>query len=211
MQMFTGLVEEVGTVRSTRRRGDYQELWVNAEAVTSDLKRGDSVSIDGACQTVTALDARGFAVETLAVSLKKTTLGALSRGAAVNLERALTPSTRMGGHFVQGHVDGTGRVSKLQRRGENIYLELVLPDELARYCIAEGSIAVDGVSLTIADLRGTRVTINVIPTTWNDTALRSRSVGDYVNIEVDVLARYVERLMGTASASAPGPQSGGTR
>jgi riboflavin synthase len=117
----------------------------------------------------------------------------------------------MGGHFVQGHVDGTGRVSKLQRRGENIYLELVLPDELARYCIAEGSIAVDGVSLTIADLRGTRVTINVIPTTWNDTALRSRSVGDYVNIEVDVLARYVERLMGTASASAPGPQSGGTR
>ena len=207
--MFTGLVEEVGAVRSTQRRGDYQELWVNAATVLDDLNRGDSISIDGACQTVTAIDANGFAVETLAVSLKKTTLGALSKGSPVNLERALTPRTRMGGHFVQGHVDGTGRVSKLQRRGENIYLEVTLPANLARYCISEGSIAIDGVSLTIADLRGTRVTINVIPTTWNDTALRERSVGYYVNIEVDVLARYVERLMGSAATSAAGPASGG--
>jgi riboflavin synthase len=198
--MFTGLVEEQGAVRSLSRRGDYQELKIDARVVMDDLKHGDSISINGACQTVTDLDSKGFTVETLAESLKKTTLGDLRRGSAVNLERAVTPSTRMGGHLVQGHVDGTARVSRIDRRGENIYFEVILPEDLARYCICEGSIALDGVSLTIADLRGTRVTANIIPTTWNETVLYERRVGDHVNVEVDVMARYAERLLTTKEA-----------
>jgi len=201
--MFTGLVEELGTVRSVSRRGDYQELWVDARRVMDDLAYGDSISINGACQTVTRRDEIGFAVDTLAESLKKTALGGLGRGAEVNLERAVTPSTRLGGHLVQGHVDGVARVTEVRRQGENIYFGVLLPEELARYCISEGSIAIDGVSLTIAELRGTRLRMNIIPTTWNDTALRNRRVGEQVNIEVDVIARYAERLLG--------PQFGGRR
>ncbi len=127
--------------------------------------------------------------------MEKTTLGGFERGTRVNLERAVTPQSRFGGHLVQGHVDGVGRVSAVRRRGHNIYVELILPEELVRYCISEGSIAVDGVSLTIAELRGSRITMNIIPTTWNETVLQYRQVGDFVNIEVDMMARYAERLL----------------
>lgn len=222
--MFTGLVEEIGTIRSVSHSSDYQELWVNAHRVLDDLRRGDSISINGACQTVTALDDNGFAVETLGESLKKTTLGSGGRGTELNLERAVTPSTRLGGHLVQGHVDGVARVSQVRRQGANIYFEVIVLEHLARYCISEGSVALDGVSLTIAQLRGTRLVINIIPTTWNDTALRNRRAGSYVNVEVDVMARYAERLLssgepmrgrsggGDRTASTPGttsPISGG--
>jgi riboflavin synthase len=159
------------------------------------------VSIDGACQTVTDLDESGFSIETLGVSLQKTTLGRLARGHKVNLERAVTPQSRFGGHLVQGHVDGLGRITAIRRRGHNIYLEVVLPESLARYCISEGSVAIDGVSLTIAELRGVRITMNISPTTWDHTVLRYRSTGDHVNIEVDVMARYAERLLGLQGGS----------
>ncbi|MDZ7794459.1 MAG: riboflavin synthase [Spirochaetia bacterium] len=193
--MFTGLVEEVGVVGRVNRRGVYQLLRINAQKVLDDLKLGDSVAVNGVCQTVTELHADGFSVETLEVSLQKTSLGSLKAGSRVNLERALQAGARMGGHVVQGHVDGLARITAVQRRGENVYVELVLPQELARYCVSEGSVAVEGISLTIAALRGSRITLNVIPTTWRETVLSDRRQGDRVNIEVDIMARYVERLL----------------
>ncbi len=199
--MFTGLVEEIGSVRRVEAGSEYRKITVDASQVLDDLALGDSISVDGACQTVTDIDTGGFAVETLATSLQKTTLGRLARGSQVNLERAVTPQSRFGGHLVQGHVDGLGRISGLRRRGHNVYLEVILPDELARYCISEGSVALDGTSLTIAELRGTRITMNIIPTTWDHTVLRQRSVGDHVNVEVDMMARYAERLLGLQGES----------
>ena len=199
--MFTGLVEEIGSVRRVEAGSEYRKITVDASQVLDDLALGDSISVDGACQTVTDIDTGGFAVETLATSLQKTTLGRLARGSKVNLERAVTPQSRFGGHLVQGHVDGLGRISGLRRRGHNVYLEVILPDELARYCISEGSVALDGTSLTIAELRGTRITMNIIPTTWDHTVLRQRSVGDHVNVEVDMMARYAERLLGLQGES----------
>ncbi len=193
--MITGLVEEVGTVRHVERRAGYRRITIDAQLVLGDLELGASVNVNGACQTVIAISDGGFAVETLAASLEKTTLGSLARGATVNLERAVTPSTRLGGHLVQGHVDGIGRITEVRRYGENVFVEVLLPHHLERYCISEGSIAVDGVSLTIAELRGARITANIIPTTWRDTALSRHRTGELVNIEVDVMARYAERLL----------------
>ena len=194
--MFTGLVEEVGTVRSVRRSGSYQLLEITARSVLEEARLGDSISIDGACQTVTDLNRDSFAVETLAASLEKTTLGEYRVGRPVNLERALTPASRLGGHFVQGHIDGTGQVTSVREEGRNIFLTVDLGPELSRFCLSEGSIAVDGVSLTIAAMEKTEATVNVIPATWRETALANRGRGDRVNIEVDILGRYVARLLG---------------
>lgn len=207
--MFTGIIEEKGTVVAVRREGEYQRLEVHAERVLAETVTGDSIAIDGACQTVTTLGSNSFTVETLAVSLQKTTLGVYRPGRAVNLERAMTPTTRLGGHFVQGHVDGVAYLRALRSQGRNVFLTVEVPRSLAMYCVAEGSIALDGVSLTIADIRDTRVTINVIPVTWDATVLRDRSVGDGLNLEVDIIGRYVARMMGVSGdvKSVPGDQS----
>lgn len=196
--MFTGLVEEVGSVRSAARHGDYMRLEIGCGVVTEDLRTGDSVSIDGACQTAVAVSAHGFAVDTLAETLRKTTLGSLRRGSRVNLERALRVGDRLGGHLVQGHVDGVGTVAGIDRAERNVYLTVRLADPLLRYCVSEGSIAINGTSLTIAEIDGEAIRVNVIPETWTRTNLQHLSAGEPVNVEVDVLARYVERLMPTA-------------
>ncbi|MFW5827296.1 MAG: riboflavin synthase [Alkalispirochaeta sp.] len=212
--MFTGLVEEIGTVRAVRGGGSYQTIQIAAETVLEDTRVGDSISIDGACQTVTRIASGAFEVETLAVSLQKTTLGRYRAGRRVNLERSLTPETRMGGHIVQGHVDGVGTVATVREDGKNVYFSVVVPANLARYCIGEGSIAIDGTSLTIAELTdhgtSTTITVNVIPATWRTTVLADRVAGDPVNLEVDVLARYVERLLSTPEGRAGvGPSAAG--
>jgi len=193
--MFTGLVEEIGRVRSKSRQGDYQHLTIDAQDVLDDLHRGDSISVNGVCQTVIDIDEKGFAVETLAVSLQKTNLGELKKNVKVTLERALKVNSRLAGHMVQGHVDGLGRVSALRRNKQNTYLELVLPDELMKFCVPEGSIAVDGISLTIAWVRGARIVLNIIPTTWEHTLLKDRRIGDRLNIEVDMMARYAAKIL----------------
>ena len=188
--MFTGLVEEVGKVRQLNRKGEYQLVTIDAQNVLEDLKPGDSISINGVCQTVIKTDKDGFSVETLAVSLQKTGLGFLKKNMRVNLERALSAGSRIGGHLVQGHVDGLGRISAIRRKAENIYLEIILPKELQPLCVARGSIAVEGISLTIAEVRGARITINIIPTTWENTVLKERKIGNRINIEADIMARY---------------------
>lgn len=194
--MFTGLIEETGTVAAIRRAGEYQQLEIEAKCVLEGTQPGDSIAIDGVCQTVTTIDSHRFTVDTLAVSLRKTTLGSRRPGQRVNLERAVTPATRLGGHFVQGHVDGVARVISVRREDRNVFLTVDIPGELAIYCVAEGSVALDGVSLTIADLQDTRVTMNIIPVTWEQTVLRDRKAGDGMNLEVDIIGRYVARMLG---------------
>lgn len=193
--MFTGIVEEIGRIRQVSRSGPYQRFTVEAQRVLAETQEGDSIAIDGVCQTVTTIGNRSFSVEALEATLTKTTLGSLQVGNRVNLERALTPTTRMGGHIVQGHVDGTGTVASIREDRRNVYFTVALPEHLIRFCIDEGSIAIDGVSLTVATLGAGTITVNVIPTTWNETVLADRRPGAPVNIEVDVLARYVARLL----------------
>jgi riboflavin synthase len=197
--VFTGLVEEIGTVRSVRRSGDYQHMDFDARVVVRDARPGDSINVDGVCQTVTRCGADSFSVDTLAETLKKTTLGEMRPGRRVNLERSLTPDARLGGHLVQGHVDATARVLLVSREGANAYLTIDLPEELEMYVVREGSIAINGVSLTIAALRGTRVTVNLIPVTWSATALSDLRVHDRANVEVDIIGRYVAKMLGKAS------------
>ncbi len=212
--MFTGLVEEIGTVVSARGAGEYRLISLRAPKVADSLRPGDSLSVNGACQTVVRVQGSVISVEALSETLAKTNLGTLRSGSVVNLERPLTPESRFDGHIVQGHVDGQGRVTEIRRAGEGYYLTVDLPEELAAGCIPQGSIAVDGISLTIATLADTRVTVNVIPTTWRETTLSARKVGDPVNIETDVIGRYVFRyletagLLGAGRQTARGPSAG---
>jgi riboflavin synthase len=149
------------------------------------------------CQTITAIDTRSFTVDTLAVSLQKTTLGSMTSGTAVNLERAMRLSDRIGGHLVQGHVDGTARIKSIRRQGMNTTLTVVVPAPLMKYCVPEGSIALDGVSLTIAQIQGAQLMCSIIPHTWEHVALKYKRPGEQVHCEVDMIARHLERLMQT--------------
>lgn len=194
--MFTGLIEELGRVRGRVRRGLFQQLEIEAERVLPGLQVGDSVNIDGVCQTVVAIAASGFAVETVPETIARTTLGILGIGQAVNLERALRADQRLAGHLVLGHVDGIARIRRcIERDGEH-RLEIEPPPALACYIAAKGSVALDGISLTVAEVRGHAFTVAVIPHTFDNTTLSHRRTGDSVNLEVDVIARYVERLLG---------------
>ncbi len=193
---------------SVAPRDHFSYYWATrpyrAERVLAGTVLGDSIAIDGACQTVVARSEGSFTVETLAVSLDKTTLGDYSTGRRVNLERTVTPQSRLGGHFVQGHVDATARVTQIRKEGHNGYITVELPPELRPYCVGEGSIAIDGVSLTIAELDDARATVNVIPVTWRETVLRERVAGSRVNIEVDIIGRYVARMLGDAYTGGTG-------
>ncbi len=193
--MFTGLIEDIGIVRAVLRRGRSARLVVSAGQVLEDLRPGDSISIDGACQTVVDRSGDRFSVDSLAETLKKTTLGNLTVGSRVNLERALLANARLGGHLVQGHVGGIGSVRRLRREGRNTFLVVELPPELRDECVPEGSIAVNGVSLTIANADATSATINIIPETLRRTTLGELTVGDTVNVETDILGRYVKHLL----------------
>ena len=196
--MFTGIVEEVGRVDSFIRQGNSARLVVKAKIVPEDIKLGDSVSIDGVCQTVVSFDSESFAVDTLAESLKKTTLGSLLPGSPVNLERALRADSRMGGHFVQGHVSCTVRILELRKDGNNAYLTVEIPDEHLYCCVPEGSIALDGISLTIACLKGNALSVNIIPATLKATGLWHKKAGDFMNLETDILGRYAEKILSAA-------------
>lgn len=194
--MFTGLIEELGRVRGRVRRGLFQQLEIEAARVLPGLQVGDSVNIDGVCQTVVAITEGGFAVETVPETLARTTLGILAIGQAVNLERALRADQRLDGHLVLGHVDGTARIRRRTERDQEHRFEIEPPPALARYIAAKGSVALDGISLTVAEVSGDAFTVAVIPHTFANTTLSHRRTGDSINLEVDVIARYVERLLG---------------
>ncbi len=194
--MFTGIIEEVGRIVSREEIAGGIRLGIEAREVFSDLSVGDSIAVNGVCLTVVHRKPPVFAVEAVGETLEKANLGRLAVEDRVNLERALAAGDRLGGHFVQGHVNGVGKITQWYPRGENYFLEVRVPPALLRYIILEGSIAIDGISLTVAHLNEDRVGINIIPHTAKVTNLQYRKVGDPVNIEVDMIAKYVERLLG---------------
>ncbi|GAA5001672.1 riboflavin synthase [Actinopolymorpha pittospori] len=206
--MFTGIVEERGEVVDLERLGDSAQLTVRGPLVASDARRGDSIAVNGCCLTVIGLAAEDglFTADVMAETLSRTALGAVTPGQLVNLERSVPATGRLGGHIVQGHVDGTGRVLRRDSTPQWDLVEFALPATLARYVAEKGSIAVDGVSLTVVDVRDLpepAFTVALIPTTLDGTTLGHKRVGDEVNLEVDVIAKYLERLGTAASAQAP--------
>lgn len=198
--MFTGLVEEKGVVTALERLDDAVRLSVRGPLVTSDATHGASISVNGCCLTVAGQDTDVFSADVMAESLDKTSLGDLQVGDEVNLERAMQAGARLGGHVVQGHVDGTGRLLERTTSDHWDVLRFSLPADLARYLVPKGSITVQGVSLTVVEVSEPLVddpsfSVSLIPTTLADTTLGTLAPGDRVNLEVDVLAKYVERLL----------------
>lgn len=196
--MFTGIIEELGQVEAIEARATGSRLRVRAVEVASDLREGDSICVNGVCLTAVDLKGRSFGADVSPETLRRSDLGELKTGSRVNLERALRPSSRLGGHIVQGHVDGVGTVEALDLLGDNNWwLKVRAPEELDRYLVFKGSVAIDGISLTIADVSGGVVSATIIPHTYENTNLRTKRVGDPVNLETDVLAKYVEKMIAT--------------
>jgi riboflavin synthase len=198
--MFTGIVEALGSVDAIDELTDAVRLTVSGETLDG-LAGGESVAVNGVCLTVADIHASGFTADVMRETLRRTTLGALSVGDPVNLERSVTPTTRLGGHIVQGHVDGVATVVATRPSEHWREVDLEVPDDLLRYVVEKGSIALDGVSLTVASVDGNVVRVSLIPETLSRTTFGAREVGGGVNVEVDVLAKYVERLL-TAKESS---------
>lgn len=193
--MFTGIIEELGSVRSIEERGENARLVIAAQVVTEGTNHGDSISVNGVCLTALDITKDSFAADVSRETLLRSTLGRLRPGAPVNLERAVTPATRLGGHIVQGHVDARGQFIGVEDHGESWTLKIAYPKEIGRYLVFKGSVAVEGISLTIAGLTDDHFEIAIIPKTWEVTNLSHLKPGDEVNIEVDVIGKYVEKLL----------------
>jgi riboflavin synthase len=197
--MFTGLIEEKGTITAVEDLGDSVRLTVRGPLVVSDAQHGDSIAVSGVCLTVMEQDTDSFAADVMKESLDKTSLGDLRVGDEVNLERATRAGARLGGHIVQGHVDGTGRILDRTPSEHWEVVRIALPLDLAKYLVAKGSVTVDGTSLTVVDVVDADepwFSVSLIPTTLAETTLGTKGPGDRVNLEVDILAKYVERLLG---------------
>jgi len=203
--MFTGIIEELGMVASLEARLAGARLVIECRTVLSDATEGSSIAVNGVCLTALALTPNSFAADLAPETLARTNLGDLAAGARVNLERSVTPTTRLSGHIVQGHVDATGVLIALDELGDgNWWLKLQMPDALDRYMVHKGSIAIDGISLTIAALDpGPLVGVTIIPHTFTHTSLGSAKIGARLNVEVDVLAKHIEKLLtGTAASQS---------
>lgn len=202
--MFTGLVEELGAVRNIQRSGRSLQLAIHAPRVSQGLALGDSVAVNGVCLTAVATGQDSFTADVMPETFSRTTLQLLRSGDPVNLERSLQMGSRLGGHLVQGHVDGVGRVSQLTEVEIARLVTITAPPELLRYIVPKGSIAVDGVSLTVVQVTDTGFQVSLIPHTAAVTTLGRRRVGDPVNLETDIIGKYVERLLAAWRPGAPG-------
>ena len=195
--MFTGIVEELGTITAVTAQGEAGTITVSAPAFAGELQHGESIAVNGVCLTVASFDAQGtWTADLMAITRSTTTLGSVAAGDRVNLERAVRADGRLGGHMLLGHADGTGTVVSRESTDEWDDIAVDLPEEVARYAVAKGSIAINGVSLTVAKIAGTQITVSLIPTTLSDTNLGSLAVGDTVNLEADIIGKYVERFVG---------------
>lgn len=203
--MFTGIVEEVGKITSIREEGGTRRLVVSASHLTKELKKGDSIAVSGVCLTAVAIKPDSLAFDLAEETWKRTSFSRLHGGALVNLELPIRADGRFGGHIVQGHVDGTGEFLALDRiaGADDYWLRIRIPAELTRYAIFKGSLAIEGISLTVAGIKGREVTVAIIPHTSEMTNLKSLKRGDPVNLEVDMIAKYVEKMMKGASANSP--------
>lgn len=193
--MFTGLIEEKGILIDKTPTGDGFQFTIEAEKIMSDLEIGSSIAVNGCCLTVVKLKGNAFSVDTIEETLNKTNLGILKQGMNVNLERPLAAEARLGGHFVLGHIDTVGKVEEIKELSNSHWLTISFPDRFKQYLIYVGSIAIDGVSMTVAELKENTFSVGIIPHTWKETIFADKKVGDTVNLEFDVLGKYVERIM----------------
>ncbi len=193
--MFTGIIEEIGTVKQVQNSTAACILTVSAKAVLSDVHIGDSIAVNGTCLTVCWTDGSSFSADVMPETMRRTNLGRLYPGSKVNLERAMPANGRLGGHIVSGHIDGTGTIKKLQREENAVWVTVSADASLLRYIIEKGSVAIDGISLTVARVTRQDFSVSVIPHTAQETTLLSRSPGDAVNLECDIIAKYTEKLL----------------
>jgi riboflavin synthase len=200
--MFTGLIEAIGEVKEIRRAGSGATLMLRMPPSFSDCSPGDSIAVDGACLTITGIRGDLSSLDVSIETLGRSTLGELKAGGAVNLERAMRLSDRLGGHLVSGHVDGTGILRRIERKGRSWLIQISLDPSLGRYLIEKGSIAVDGISLTVNTCMEDSFSVAVIPETMRKTTLLRKSAGDAVNIEIDMIAKYIEKFVGQREGTA---------
>lgn len=201
--MFTGIVEEMGTVRAVRRGACSSVLSIGASLVLEGLKIGDSVAVNGVCLTVTGQDGGGFTADVMHETLDRSCLGALCPGSPVNLERAMAADGRFGGHIVSGHIDGTGTITATRRDDNAVWYTVQAAPGLLRYVVEKGSITIDGISLTVASVEADRFSVSLIPHTAAVTVLGQKGPGDRVNLETDILGKYVEKLLRPREAEPP--------
>src|SRR5437016_12867006 len=202
--MFTGIIEEVGRVAGIAKENGNRRVTVSAAQLTKELRKGDSIAVSGVCLTAVEITSKSFAADLADETWKRTSFSRIKKGALVNLELPMRANGRFGGHIVQGHVDGTGKFVALDRiRGaQDYWLRIEIPPELARYVIFKGSLSVEGISLTVAQVEGTQVTTAIIPHTLEMTNLKSFKRGDPMNLEADLIAKYVERMLQGSSANS---------
>lgn len=192
--MFTGIIEEIGTVRRIEHGAKGARLTIQAKTVLEDTKIGDSIATNGVCLTVVSMTSDSFSADVMAESLRRSSLGTLQGGSPVNLERAMAANGRFGGHIVSGHIDGTGTIASQKREDNAVWVKVKTPAPLLRYIVEKGSIAIDGVSLTVAAVTDTDFSVSIIPHTGAQTILLGKKPGDPVNLECDVIGKYVEKL-----------------
>lgn len=205
--MFTGIIEELGTVKKVVQQGKAMKLTIQASNVLSDVQLGDSISVNGVCLTVTEFAKNEFSADVMPETFKSTSLSAIKERTKVNLERAMSANGRFGGHFVTGHVDGTGQILKKTSSENAIYIQISVPAVLSHLLIMKGSIAVDGISLTVFGNEDNTVTVSIIPHTASETVLGFKTVGDIVNLEFDMLAKYLYSFMNRRQETTP-PKEG---
>ena len=193
--MFTGIVEEMGQIRSIVRGASSAVLSIEANLILEDLKIGDSVAVNGVCLTATSIGAGGFTADVMHETLNRSSLGALQKGSHVNLERAMIANGRFGGHIVSGHIDGTGTIGLIQKDDNALWYTILADAGLLRYIVEKGSVTIDGISLTVADVQSDRFAVSLIPHTAKVTVLGEKRTGDIVNLETDIIGKYVEKLM----------------
>ncbi|PEY41586.1 riboflavin synthase [Bacillus cereus] len=193
--MFTGIVEELGTVSNIRQSGEAMKLTITANTILSDVKLGDSIAVNGICLTVTSFTTSSFTVDAMPETMRTTSLRMLSTRSKVNLERAMAANGRFGGHLVTGHIDGIGTIVSKKQHYNAIYYKIEIPDDLLRYCLHKGSVAIDGTSLTIFDIDESSITISLIPHTVSESIIGEKVSGDIVNIECDMIGKYIERFI----------------
>ena len=201
--MFTGIVEEIGTLKSVKNKTEALEVSITAEDILTDVKLGDSISINGVCLTVTDFSARTVSFDVMPETYRATNIHELKQGDPVNLERAMAAGGRFGGHLVSGHIDGTGKIISKRPESNAVYYEIALPEELIHYFVYKGSIAVDGTSLTVFGVEDDKVTISLIPHTMEHTVLGGKGPGDRVNIECDMIGKYVAHFLNGQKKEEP--------
>ncbi|MCX6286160.1 MAG: riboflavin synthase [Bacteroidetes bacterium] len=200
--MFTGIIEEIGIVQSVMKGAKSFSMLISADVVTPGLRQGDSVNTNGACLTVTAVNRNSFTVDVMPETMRKTNLGSLQQGGEVNLEQALQLSSRLGGHLVSGHIDGTGLIHKIKKEDNAVWITVKAGTEVLRYIIPKGSVSIDGISLTVVNVDEVSFDVSLIPHTMAVTTLRDKKPGDTLNIECDMVAKYIEKFTGKAGSGS---------